>query len=53
MEKDDNREARPTQEAPRRPYQKPRLTRFGSLADITRANASGGKNDGAKGNTKT
>lgn len=41
--------ARPT----KRPYGKPRLLSYGSLADVTRANATGGKNDQAKGNNKT
>ena len=32
---------------PRKPYQKPRLEVYGDLADITKSQAAGTKNDGA------
>jgi hypothetical protein len=35
----------------RRPYEKPRLKRYGALAEITRARGRTGKKDGGKGKT--
>jgi hypothetical protein len=42
-----------TEPAEKKVYQKPTLTRYGNLAEMTKANTMAGSKDGGPNNTKT
>lgn len=42
-----------TEQADKKVYQKPTLTRYGNLAEMTKANTMVGSKDGGPNNTKT